>query len=181
MHKTLAPTDRIAFCQARREYKTLLRNKRKEYNQSIADKLVESISDQKTFWQAMHAVPGYSTIDHMFTQVHNNISVEEWFGHFKSVLEKDVVAGMDDDVDNESVDDCANDFSFDRPIAKEEVLLAIRKLKNCKAAGPDGIIPEMLKHASDQMVNFLLNYFNVLFDEGIYPLNWCESNNTSIV
>ena len=55
------------------------------------------------------------------------------------------------------------------------MLLAICKLKNGKAAGPDGIIPEMLKHASDQMVNFLVKYFNVLFDEGIYPLNWCES------
>ena len=25
------------------------------------------------------------------------------------------------------------------------------------------------------MVNFLVKYFNVLFDEGTYPLNWCES------
>ena len=64
-----------------------------------------------------------------------------------------------------------NDYSFNRRIAKEEVLLAICKLKNGKAAGPDGIIPEMLKHASDQMVNFVVKYFNVLFDEGIYPLN----------
>ena len=55
------------------------------------------------------------------------------------------------------------------------MLLAIRKLKNGKAAGPDGIIPEMLKHASNQMVNFLVKFFNVLFDEGTYPLNWCES------
>ena len=117
----------------------------------------------------MHAVPGSCF------QVHNNISVEEWFDHFKSVLEKDVAAGVDDDVDKESVDDCVNDFSFNRPIAKEEVLLAIGKLKNGKAAGLDGIIPEMLKHASDQMVNFLVKYFNVLFDEGIYPLSWCES------
>ena len=36
--KTLAPTAGIAFCQTRREYKTLLHNKRKEYNQSLADK-----------------------------------------------------------------------------------------------------------------------------------------------
>ena len=54
-------------------------------------------------------------------------------------------------------------------------MLSVCKSKNGKAAGPDGIISEMLKHASDQIVNFLVKYFNVLFDEGIYPLNWCES------
>ena len=74
----------------------------------------------------MHAVPGSRS------QVHNNISVEEWFDHFKSVLGKDVVARLDDDVDNESVDDCVNDYSFNRPIAKEEVLLAIRKFNTHK-------------------------------------------------
>ena len=37
------------------------------------------------------------------------------------------MAGVDDDVDNESADDCVNDYSFNRPIAKEEVLLAICK------------------------------------------------------
>ena len=66
----------------------------------------------------MHAVPGSRS------QVHNNISVEEWFDHFKSVLEKDVVAVVDDDVDKESVDDCVNDYSFNRPIAKRRSVVS---------------------------------------------------------
>ena len=36
-----------------------------------------------------------------------------------------------------------DDISFlDRPISKEEVLLAFRKMKNRKAAGPDGLLGE---------------------------------------
>ena len=172
--KTLNSRDRIAFCQARRRYKNILRNKRKDFNQNLADRLVQSVSDQKMFWQTVHAVPGTRT------QTYNSISTEDWFSHFKNVLEKDVMNEVndvvyDDVVCNDDTDVSIDDYSFNRPISKQEILLAIRRLKNGKAAGPDGVICEMLKHASDQVVNFLVKYFNVLFDSGVYPENWCES------
>ena len=44
-----------------------------------------------------------------------------------------------------------------------------------KAAGPDGIIGELLKHAGHLAVDFLVKFFNVLFDRGIYPDSWTES------
>ena len=166
--KSSKPIDSIAFCKARKDYKHLLRDKRKAYNQNLADKLVQCVSDQKLFWQTMHAVPGSRS------QQSNNISVEDWFIHFKDVLQKDVhevendVLGAADDVDIEN-------SAFNRPISKEEVLLSISKLKNKKAAGPDGVINEMLKHGSGLIVDFLVKYFNALFDKGIYPDNWCKS------
>ena len=60
-------------------------------------------------------------------------------------------------------------------ITKEEVLLAIRKIKNKKSAGPDGIIGELIKYAGSLTVNFLLRFFNALFDRGLYPEIWSES------
>lgn len=36
---------------------------------------------------------------------------------------------------------------FNQPVSKEEVLIAIAKLKPHKAAGPDGITGEMMKYA----------------------------------
>ena len=66
-------------------------------------------------------------------------------------------------------------MSYDRPITREEVLLAIQRLKNGKAAGPDGIIGEFFKHAGHLAVDFLVKFFNVLFDRGIYPDSWTES------
>jgi hypothetical protein len=52
---------------------------------------------------------------------------------------------------------------------------AIRKLKNGKSAGPDGLIGEFFKHSSESVISFLVNVFNYLFDNGIYPEHWSET------
>ena len=83
-----------------------------------------------------------------------------------------------DNQDQDSDDDfenCVSDVYYDRPITREEVLLAIQKLKNGEAAGPDGIIGESFKHAGHLAVDFLVKFFNVLFERGIYPDSWTES------
>ena len=53
----------------------------------------------------------------------------------------------------------------------------MRKIKSCKAAGPDGIIGELLRNAGkfDFVLDFLVRIFNVLFDKGTFPANWTES------
>ena len=87
----------------------------------------------------------------------------------------------DDDFEN-----CESDVYYDKPVTREEVLLAIQRLKNGKAAGPDGIIGELFKHAGHlavdilirffkYSVDFLVRFFNILFDRGIYPYSWTES------
>ena len=43
---------------------------------------------------------------------------------------------------------------MDRPITKEEILLALRKNKRGKAPGPDGIIGELLKYSNDHVIIF---------------------------
>ena len=103
-------------------------------------------------------------------QPHNSISEQEWFNHFQKVLEQD---NQDEDFDD--FENCESDVYDDRPITREEVLLAIQRLKNGKAAGPDGIIGELLKHAGHLAVDFLVKFFNVLFDRGRYPDSWTES------
>ena len=44
-------------------------------------------------------------------------------------------------------------------MSKEEVLIAIDKLKSRKAAGPDGVIGEMMKYASECVVDVLVKHF----------------------
>ena len=70
---------------------------------------------------------------------------------------------VDDIVDNDDVDDSYHDYSFNCPVGKE-VSLTMRKLKNGKAAGSDGIIPEMLNMQVMAWLTFV-KYFNVLFDD----------------
>ena len=64
---------------------------------------------------------------------------------------------------------------LDKPISKEEVLNAVNKLKNQKAAGPDGMIGEFLKFSVNEISDYLVLLFNSLFDNGYYPVDWSES------
>ena len=54
---------------------------------------------------------------------------------------------------------------LNRPISKEEVLLALRKLKyKKKTAGPDGIIGEFLKNSGCDVIIWCVKFFNALFE-----------------
>jgi hypothetical protein len=124
-----------AFTIARREYKHLLKRKQKEFNTLLLDKLVSSVSCQKDFWEAVRKV------SFKRKQPKNNIAIDVWFQHFRTLLQPDVFGLPNEEVIYEDIDN-----SMNRPISKEEVLLALRKLKNRKAAGPDGIIGELFKN-----------------------------------
>ena len=124
----------------------------------IVNELIRSVpKDQQTFWITMHKVSSRKS------QPRNNITTEDWFIHFKSVLAKEI------DGNEEYIVQDDEDSFFNRPITREEVVLAINKLKCRKSAGPDGFIGETVKCAGDSVVDFLVNLFNVLFNDGIFP------------
>ena len=166
--RTLSGEDRHNFCTARREYKYLLKTKRKQFNKTLLSDLIASIKSQKLFWDQVNK------ISKKRTQPANNISPESWFNHFKELLERDV--NCSDRPQWEQERGVENDY-LNRPISIEEVTLAIRKLKTQKAPGPDGIIGELLKYAwkNDLILNFFVKLFNSLFENGIFPENWTES------
>ena len=135
----------------------MLQQKRKKFYENVLNNLMHKVSDQQAFWQNMRKI---SKTKH---QPYNSISKQDWFNHFEKVLQQD-------NQDQDSDDDFENCGSvvYDRPITREEVLLAIQRLKNGNAAGPDGIIGELLKNAGHLVANFLVRFFNVLFERGIY-------------
>ena len=127
--------------------KKLLQQKRKKFNENVLNNLMQSISDQQAFWQNMRKISKNKY------QPYNSISEQEWFNHFQKVLEQD---NQDEDFDD--FENCESDVYYDRPITREEVLLAFQRLKNGTAAGPDGIIGELLKHAGHLAVDFWLSF-----------------------
>lgn len=48
--------DRGVFCIARREYKSLLHKKKKEFNDALLHDLVSSVNDQYLFWEKVHKI-----------------------------------------------------------------------------------------------------------------------------
>ena len=60
-------------------------------------------------------------------------------------------------------------------ISPKEVTEAIHCLKANTAAGPDGIIPEVCKHAGDKIIPFFVHLFNTIFTSGENPEAWTEA------
>ena len=60
-------------------------------------------------------------------------------------------------------------------ISTEEVRYAIKKMKNNKAAGPSGVVADMLKAAGDVGTLWVTEVCNHIVMEGRIPADWCSS------
>ena len=65
-------------------------------------------------------------------------------------------------------------------ILLEELCKVLNILKKKKAAGPDGINPELLKFGGPYLENLLLNLFNNIISTGIFPEDFKKSEITTI-
>ena len=60
--------------------------------------------------------------------------------------------------------DCVENV-LDREIYLEEIALCVRKLKNNKTGGSDGLVRELLKYGGSGMVELLKQLFTVIWRE----------------
>ena len=72
-----------------------------------------------------------------------------------------------------TIDTPLNDI-LNAPITKDEVIYSLSKLKNNKASGIDGIPAEIFKYSGGIIDESLAILFNIIFNEGVYPSQWCE-------
>ena len=61
---------------------------------------------------------------------------------------------------------------LDEPITENEVLKAITKLKNDKAAGYDNIVNEYIKSTKHILCKLYVKLFNRILDTGHLPDEW---------
>ena len=61
-------------------------------------------------------------------------------------------------------------------ITPEMIAKKIKKMKDNKSPGVDGIPPKLLKEIVDQISTPLANLFNLSLEEGIVPSEWEEAN-----
>ena len=66
------------------------------------------------------------------------------------------------------------DEILNAPISLEETRQSLKRLKNNKAAGVDGIPSEFYKNTNDLLLRPLNALFNYVLDSGFYPEKWCE-------
>ena len=72
------------------------------------------------------------------------------------------------------VPDEAHSMSVDAP-SKAEVEAAVKKLKNHKAPGLCGILPEMIKYSGDTGIDMLYTLIKHVWETGRAPADWKKS------
>ena len=84
------------------------------------------------------------------------------------VSEVDIDRELNDYVDS-PVFDCLNG-----PITTEEIEKALKRTKNKKAAGCDGLVSEFFKYSNGHLDGPLTALFNFILNSGEYPDQWSE-------
>jgi len=164
-------TDRQSYIQKRREYKELLRQKKKSHKENIILTIQNSLNNPRQFWDTVRSVRPRPN-------AHNTISVDQWYQHFHSVFNEvacDESSDEDFDAfyDNANVQPACDDLN--QPITVNEIQFAIKSLKCQKAPGPDNLIGEFYKHSSTVILPYFLKLFNYIFDNGLFPEDWTVS------
>ena len=63
-------------------------------------------------------------------------------------------------------------IELNQPISQNEVLQAIKNLKNNKSPGPDSVLNEHIKRTTNLLLPIYTQLFNTIFDTGIFPESW---------
>ena len=97
-----------------------------------------------------------------------------WIRHFTKVLNLQSQFDMDE---LQRVQQRPVKSELEEPPSKEELLRAILKIKNGKASGESGILPEMLKAASygDGFMSRLLELVHDVWKAGSVPSDWRDA------
>lgn len=170
--KTGQEKDRLKmlYLTERKSYSKVLKQKKDSHKQNRVNSLLLNISDSHAFWKEIKKFrrkrKPAGTIDN-----------QAWYDHFKKVLNEDddrrhVQEHDHTDTEEENELDCD---ILNSDITEEEVRTALSGLKKGKAAGPDGVLNDLLKTTGDTIVPYLLTLFNDLFRTGDYPSDWAKA------
>ena len=77
--KSLNTEDRESYCKSRREYKNVLKHKKKLYKDRQLSELLDTLGNQSEFWKKVNQLAP------KHTRTENNISIDMWYQHFRSV------------------------------------------------------------------------------------------------
>ena len=126
------------------------------------------IKEPKRFWDTVRSVRPKSG-------GHSAIKSEEWYNYFSSIFNSPPSKSeptAEDLGDAAFADSEMNCETLNQPITVDEIKMAIRALKDQKAAGPDGLIGEFYKNSTVHILPFLVKFFNFIFDHGLFPDEW---------
>lgn len=168
------PIIKGSYYKCYREYNKLRKYKQRKFKQNILDSL-DNLRDNnpKSYWNLIKELK-----EDISDGPENSIQSNVWFSYFHSLnFNSDKFKDRLEEI-NKKVKKLEKNQTFcelDFKITIKEILDAVNKLKNNKAAGLDGIPNEILKSGGSIFAPVLQKLFNLIFCSGTYPRKWSLS------
>ena len=155
------------FKEAEKRYKKTMDDSIKAYRNSIKEKLSKLRTDNpKDYWRVLNSSCKERRKD-------ESISIDTLHDFFR---ELNMPENDDDGADLVDVNIDDGVFPINCPIEMDELVKAVKGLKNDKASADDAIINEYIKNSMDKMCEVYLKLFNIIFDSGKIPETWLTGN-----
>ena len=163
-----------------REYRKLVKFKKKNFKKSIIKQLDElETKDPKRYWTLVSSL---KEDDDQTCSPELGIDSDSWYDYFKnlnSVQDKFNVRVKE--LDKIVTNDKNETFNLlDLIIKQSEISNSMAKLKNNKASDFDNVSNEMLKCDTTTLFPCLHIQFNLVFSPGVYPSSWATGYITPI-
>ena len=152
-------------------YNKSRKHKQRAYKQDIVNRLDEMKRQKPSeFWKVLNLLKTEEARDNPAT----NISLPEWGEYFKELNCSKFVSPQSWAAQTKSLLADLRHNILDGVIQEKEIIIAISKLKNKKAQGPDKIRNEMLKYSQHILLPCLVKVFNSVLQSGTYPAEWAQ-------
>ena len=112
--------------------------RKKIFHEKQLESLISCVADSKSFWSKLKIITCKRNPNRSV-----NITSQEWFTHFEQLF-ADVNQEDSEMVETiviENTDDELENLVFNADISDDEILQAIKHLKEGKSGGPDGLLP----------------------------------------
>ena len=181
--RTRSPTDRQRYVTKRREVAHEIRRCKNVWFQKKAGEVEAAVRKGRGAWKGLRELQqgraGLRPVrPHAIKDLDGNLcaghdsTLQRWYQHFNSVL--NVHSSYDVHV-VDAVEEYPTRSELADPPTAEEVVEAMGKLKEGKAGGKNGILPEMVRGCGEMMMDYTLDMFRTVWMEERVPQEWRDA------
>jgi hypothetical protein len=146
-----------------KQYKNILRKSHNKYNNVKIENLRKlKNANPKEYWRIINNASK--------NNAQPNASLSDLYNYFKQVNE--VQLNNDEENNQPFIINEELNEEINMPINEQEILRAVKNLKNNKSPGVDNIINEQIKESVYYMLPTYIKLFNIIFNEGLIPETW---------
>ena len=157
---------RILFYKTQKSYKKLLKDRKKQYEEQLMNKMEYLYTNNKSeFWKFLKSMKNERKNDEL-PQLNTLID------HFKNLFLQETDNDVIYDTENTSNEQKKDFDILNTPIIQKEVEEGIHNLKSRKSPGFDCVTNEMLKCTTSHGKKLLTLLINKVLKSGIFPYEW---------